>query len=97
MFLHVEGFQVEVKPALLPWEAATVHEFRLGEKIGLNELVNFFWVYNFLYFEQNITTLLRLNSQRSQIQRLASGFSEDFSTLGLAYGCSKILNTSFCI
>ncbi len=35
MFLHVEGFQVEVKPALLPWEAATVYEFRLGEKIGL--------------------------------------------------------------
>jgi hypothetical protein len=38
MFLHVEGFQVEVKPALLPWEAATVYEFRLGEKIGLNDL-----------------------------------------------------------
>lgn len=29
MFLHVEGFQVEVKPALQPWEAATVLQFRL--------------------------------------------------------------------
>jgi hypothetical protein len=63
MFLHVEGFQVEVKPALLPWEAATVFEFRLGEKIGLNDLVHFYWAYNFLYFEQNTTTLLKLNLQ----------------------------------
>jgi hypothetical protein len=54
MFLHVEGFQVEVKPALLPWEAATVHEFRLGEIIGLNYLVNCFWTYNFVNFEQNM-------------------------------------------
>jgi hypothetical protein len=30
--------------------------------------------------------LKRLNSQRSKIQRLATGFFEDFTTIGLACG-----------
>jgi hypothetical protein len=33
-----------------------------------------------------LPTAKRLNSQRRKIQSLASGFSKDFSNLGLAYG-----------